>query len=212
MTVSGNIRIGDDAFYGMYICENITLSDGVSEIGRRAFMQCGGVTEITIPAGITSIGEWAFYSCEALTEITIPDSVTSIGKQAFGMCGIQKATIPMRMAGNILREYRIQDVTITGDSIPDNAFEDCDYFTKVTIANGITSIGERAFYGCLSLSSVVIPDSVTHIGENAFYWNTKIWSEAPSKPSGWAENLGDCEVFWSDEWEYVNGIPTLKKQ
>lgn len=133
LTVSGNIRIGDDAFYGMYICENITLSDGVSEIGRRAFMQCGGVTEITIPAGITSIGEWAFYSCEALTEITIPDSVTSIGKQAFGMCGIQKATIPMRMAGNILREYRIRDVTITGDSIPDNAFEDCDYFTKVTM-------------------------------------------------------------------------------
>ena len=42
------------------------------------------------------------------------------------------------------------------------------YFTKVTIEEGVTSIGNYAFCGCGKLLDVSIPDSVTSIGNNAF--------------------------------------------
>ncbi len=41
---------------------------------------------------------------------------------------------------------------------------------KVTIENGVTSIGDTAFYWCIGLTSVTIPDTVTSIGFEAFYW------------------------------------------
>ena len=46
-----------------------------------------------------------------------------------------------------------------------------DYFAeieKVTILNGLPSIGGSAFYDCYSLTSLTIPDSVTRIGCAAF--------------------------------------------
>lgn len=40
---------------------------------------------------------------------------------------------------------------------------------KVSISDGITSIGDYAFYSCTDLTSITIPDGVTSIGDNAFY-------------------------------------------
>ena len=40
--------------------------------------------------------------------------------------------------------------------------------TKVTVNNGITSIGDEAFSHCYNLENVTIPDSVTNIGYYAF--------------------------------------------
>ncbi len=53
--------------------------------------------------------------------------------------------------------------------IDDDAFDNCDSLTSVTIPNGVTTIGEDAFNGCKSLTRVIIPDSVTTINMAAFY-------------------------------------------
>lgn len=39
---------------------------------------------------------------------------------------------------------------------------------KLTLHEGLKSIGDTAFYGCSSLINVVIPDGVTEIGDYAF--------------------------------------------
>ena len=65
---------------------------------------------------------------------------------------------------------------LTSITIPDSvtsigsyAFKHCDRLTTVTIGNSVTSIGSYAFVFCYSLTSINIPDSVTSIGEYAFY-------------------------------------------
>ena len=53
-------------------------------------------------------------------------------------------------------------------SIGEYAFRDCTILTSVTISNSVTIIGEYAFYNCNSLSSVTIGDGITNIGYGAF--------------------------------------------
>ena len=55
----------------------------------------------------------------------------------------------------------------TDDKYPWSA--DADKITKVTLENGIISIGNDAFSGCVNLESVTIPESVTAISKKAFF-------------------------------------------
>ncbi|MBQ0083561.1 MAG: leucine-rich repeat protein, partial [Clostridiales bacterium] len=54
-------------------------------------------------------------------------------------------------------------------SIGDHAFHNCTSLTSVTIGNSVINIGNAAFEDCSSLTSINIPDGVTSIGYNAFY-------------------------------------------
>ena len=54
-------------------------------------------------------------------------------------------------------------------SIGGYAFDGYSGLTSVVIGNSVTSIGSYAFRGCSGLSSIEIPNSVTSIGNYAFY-------------------------------------------
>ena len=130
----------------------VSLPEGLTSIGSRAFYGCTALTSVTIPASVTSIGVVAFFGCKTLTTVIIPDSVTSIDNYAFSNCSaLTSVTIP-------------DGVTSIGES----AFSGCSALTGVTIPNSVTSIGNDAFYRCTSLTSVTIPASVTSIGDKAF--------------------------------------------
>ena len=57
------------------------------------------------------------------------------------------------------------DVTMIGD----DAFNNCDKFTGITLPESVASIGKNAFYDCDGLTEFIIPDSVITIGNSAFY-------------------------------------------
>lgn len=62
----------------------------------------------------------------------------------------------------------IDNQTYKVTSIAKGAFSGCKKLSKVTIPNGIITIGANAFKGCVKLSTVSIPNSVESIGANAF--------------------------------------------
>jgi hypothetical protein len=67
-------------------------------------------------------------------------------------------------------EQRMTSVTIPGNvaSIGETAFYSCTNLTNVSLGAGVASIGIDSFAFCLSLPSIVIPDSLTNGGSFAF--------------------------------------------
>ncbi|GHT19491.1 hypothetical protein AGMMS4957_03850 [Bacteroidia bacterium] len=155
--------------------KTVTISEGVTSIGERAFRECRGFTSITIPNSVISIGERAFRDCSGLISVTIGTSVKSIEDDAFyGCSGLTSITIPNSVTsieGDVFKNCSgLTSVTIGNNvtSVGNGAFGNCSNLTSVTIGNSVTSIGNAAFYGCSKLTSVTIPNSVTRIGNGAF--------------------------------------------
>ena len=153
VTISeGVTSIGDRAFSGCYALTTAEIPQGVTSIGDDAFNSCIALTSVTIPSSVTNIGYEAFYYCVALTSVTIPAGVTSIGERTFCYCrGLTSVTIPSSVT-----------------SIGNDAFRECSALTSVVIPEGVTSIGHSTFYWCSALESVTIPANVTSIGDWAF--------------------------------------------
>ena len=65
---------------------SITIPEGVTKIGDRAFKDCAGLSGIIIPAGVKSIGSQAFSGCVGLERLVFPSSVEEIASDAFENC------------------------------------------------------------------------------------------------------------------------------
>lgn len=220
--ISSGTTIGDYAFYYCSHIACIDIPDSVKSIGNYAFSRCSRLTSIVIPDGVIKIGDGMFSYCDDLTIIAIPDSVESIGNDAFRQAGLESVTIPdsvTSMGESVFFGCMGLTKVIVGNqvkSIERNTFSNCYRLTTITVGNSIMSIGEYAFSSCSSLTSIVIPDNVTNIGKYAFSGCsslTNIYCEAGSKPANWNldwKSKCSATVHWGDEWEYVNGVPTLK--
>ncbi len=142
--------------------QTITMGEGVTSIGERAFESCSSLTSITIPASVASIGQWAFLKCNNLSSVYIPEGVSSIGNFAFSHC-------------SSLSSIALPEST---KSIGDGIFSHCGNLTSIVVAeeNAVYDSRENSnviietssstlVAGC---STSVIPESVTNIANYAF--------------------------------------------
>ena len=136
-----------------YSPKKLVLEEGITHVGKSAFVGCGFTGELTIPKGVTDIGYRAFGYCSGFTgSVTLPEGLTKIGSSAFASCsGLTGVTLP-------------QSMTEIGWS----AFDDCSSLVDMVIPEGVTAIEGFAFFGCSSLTSVTIPRSVASISDFAF--------------------------------------------
>ena len=98
---------------------DVTIPNGVIEIGDYAFQDCDSLTSVTIPDSVTTIGYEAFYYCENLESVTLGKNVKEIEGSAFECC------------------YKLASIEIP-DSVTyigGDAFYACRSLTSVTFEN-----------------------------------------------------------------------------
>ena len=105
----------------------------------------------------------------------------------------------------------LKEVTITGKTIPDYAFQGCNGLTKVILSNNeLAIISWGAFSNCTSLETVEIPASVTEFESDAFKNCTSLTSVTiPANLVTIGNNVFDnCEalasVYISDVNQWCN--------
>lgn len=174
MTVTG---IRKNAFDGCTELTRIVLPDTVTVIEQCAFRGCTNLEEFVMSDNITSIGWSAFADCEKLSDITIPEKVTLIGNGAFyntayyndesnwedGLLYVDNCLIGAK--SDISGEVTIKDGTRV---MYDNAFDESEGITKITIPGSMSVIGKGSFCYCENLQEVVLLEGIMEIGEDAF--------------------------------------------
>lgn len=148
--------IGEDFAEGNKEITSVIISEGISNIGARAFCGCSNLAEVIIPESVLLISNSAFQDCTNLKSISCVGTVELGAKAFFGCTSLVIAALPKLT------------------TLPDSAFEACSKLSICNIASA-TSIGVSAFNGC-TFSSFDIPASVNTIGKLAFANCTKLKS------------------------------------
>ena len=162
------------------------VPDGVDTIAKLAFAGATNLTSISIPASVANVETREFFRCKGLTNVVLPEAPTwAVASLEFPE--ERKAaggwTYTVDEAGEAtIASYTGDDVEVTVPTelngipvkhIGDMVFFSCGPraekpFTKITIPEGITSIGGKACAFAM-ITEIAIPASVNSIGAGAFF-------------------------------------------
>lgn len=171
------------------------LEDGTAVI--RGYTGAGGDLVLPEKLGgktVTVIGQDAFIHNHDITGVTIPKTVKKLEMDCFGWTNVETAVIPDNVieeessfsgcdkltSYKIGKNLKVMYFTfwgcdgLTEAKVPGTvkemtcAFSNCKGLKKVTIENGVETVGYHCFSECDNLTEVVIPASVTDIEGNAF--------------------------------------------
>ena len=95
-----NYKILNYAFYKYDGVEELTVPDGVTEIGDYAFYEFGGLKKLTFGKKLTAIGDYAFTNC-ILENVRYKGKKTEWERIKKGACWGMYSTGPADMFGNV---------------------------------------------------------------------------------------------------------------
>ena len=112
-----------------------------------------------------------------LTKVTPPSGATELViPDWLGITSIESYYI--FGSSSLNKSSTISKITLPNGltSLGTMAFYCCTALTSITLPDGLTSINGSNFYGCTSLTSINLPDGLLSIGTNAFYNCTSLTS------------------------------------
>lgn len=165
-------------FMGSVECDgSITIPDGVTEIGSKAFAGYQGIKEIRLNRNIKKINRYAFKDCTFLKRVSIDgNDWSNVDIQAFS----QYASLSITFVGmpefyiskgTLLRYFGTSALVDIPDevlAIGDSAFKNNTHVEIIRLNNHITSIGDEAFANCQKLRTVTLPNAISEVGKMAF--------------------------------------------
>ncbi len=125
---------------------NVSLPEGLLEVGAYSFYNCKALTTINFPDSVEKIGYFAFIYCDGIKEIRLPENLKVVEGQAFSSCGYLK--VPVLPDG---LETIMYNAFSMGDCLPDSEA------ITVNIPASVKEIGQGAF--CMSNISAFTVDS-----------------------------------------------------
>lgn len=183
VVVSDDDVIAENVFYGANYVKETEYKKKISSIGKDAFSGCTSLTAIKADlTEIKSIGERAFKGCVKLETLVLPSLVGDVG---------QAVTLRYYFDTSIVNaSLKVVSLISKNDfALENNAFTGASKIEKITLKEGLISIGASAFKGVkatvdLSATSVreiadyafanysgnevVLPSNLTKIGSFAF--------------------------------------------
>ncbi len=192
----GLTNIGTLAFYGCTNIKTAIIPDSVVKIGAYAFAGCEGLTMLTLGSRVTTIGRAAFYNCYKLDGLSFPYSLETIGEQAFYRCESLTAVTLPKYVRNV------------GASV----FAYCKNLIRVEISAALGLLPEWTFYGCESLTVVVLPETISSVNNYAFTQcdglTTVYFSGEADKKEQIQSDISK-DIPWFDSSGYISdGLPS----
>ena len=187
-STSNPLNSGAELYLNNKLVEDLVIPDGVENIGKYAFINCGNLISVLIPPSVTSIGTSAFVSCSTLEKVYMTD----VAK----WCNISFSNAfsnPLSLgAGLYLNNRLVKNLSIPDgvEKIEIGAYFNCTNIESIKIPVSVISIGDSAFYNCINLKTVY------YCGEKEQWNNITIDSNNASLTS--AELICHSEHIFND--------------
>lgn len=138
-------QIPDECFQGCGFGGTLTLHDGITSIGTRAFLNCYFKGGVSLPSQLEVISEESFESCKFSGSLVLPAGVRVIGKRAFNWNS--RLTGILEIPGNVI-------------SLGAGAFANCQGIEGVVIPESLETIKSEfgvdgAFEDCFGINRIV---------------------------------------------------------
>jgi len=164
----GLTRIGQRAFYSCTALTSVAVPGSVQQIGDAAFCKSSGMTMLTLNSGLKTIGRSAFESCTSLQEVRIPGTVTEIEDHAFYCCeSLSYVYIPASV-----------------QSFGSGIFSYCTRLSRVDMDVPASALPGWSFYGCDSLSQIHAQGTTVSASELKQTSDPVALNPQPSQPAG----------------------------
>nr|WP_278245168.1 leucine-rich repeat protein [Ruminococcus flavefaciens] len=172
--------IGDSAFTGCDKLEigDLVLGSKVKSIGRSAFMWCDSITSLYIPDTVTYIGSGAFAYCPNIKKAEIHANIDKESRTSgwlYGAKSMEELIVPSftfvyeDIIGDVF-DYGARSIpdgltkvtVLSGDTIPENAFNDFRNVTDLELPSELISVGQHATHDMIALKNVYYggPDEI----------------------------------------------------
>lgn len=146
------IEIGEDADYGEYIIDSVTIGDAS---GNSCTYRGNNNIFTSFPKLPNNLG--------SLTFMVINPKTQKYGEDLFWTFDNGHLSITGKGEMHSFTDYAHASVS---EKQPWESFR--NNIASVTLSEGAESIGNYAFGGCSNLQEITIPNSVTYVGDNAF--------------------------------------------